>query len=156
VTLGDYDAMYVMSIGGCCSDPGALVSGFESSIVSYLMTGGSFVVQDYQGATNWTSILGFDGSADSFFGPHTNNVTATAEGLTWGFDAVVDSFGNTAHQSYNSSFFESQGYTSLLQNGDGNSVMLVKDLSNVVPEPSTLAISALSLMGLASRRFKKS
>jgi hypothetical protein len=42
-----------------------------------------------------------------------------------------------------------------LSSNDGMGIYLVREDAESVPEPSTLAIFALAIMGLASRRFKK-
>jgi len=100
----------------------------------------------------------FDGSIGSrdplefsaaFFGNDLNNDTLYNHAAVW--DDYIQGSGNLSYGGYTELMGDSNMSSEKVEN---MGVALVRD-SIEVPEPSTLAIFALGMIGLATRRFKK-
>ena len=111
------------------------------------------------------SFSSFGAGSGSFTTDAGGNVVGMSDWRTWqqasGFDSITGDISNAA--------WWLNGRNNVLRNMENRkgvydanvsainmpSSWSVNDASNSVPEPSTLAIFALGMIGLASRRFKK-
>ena len=99
-------------------------------------------------------------STNVIIGPNTNSTVGTTlsgVALTAG-DYWISFSGTNMHFGGTGNAFQ-RGLADLgngtSTNHNGNANFRISTLTNKVPEPTTLAIFALGIMGLASRRFKK-
>ncbi|ASP48542.1 PEP-CTERM sorting domain-containing protein [Cognaticolwellia beringensis] len=107
------------------------------------------------------SIFFSDDQTEAAFGLATNPQTTTFNALLNG--VLVESFSTSTSANNSSQGF--YGFTGILfdeiQVASNSGSALIDNIqfnnssSTAVPEPSTLAIFALGIMGLAARRFKK-
>jgi hypothetical protein len=141
-SLSGFSALFFASPGTCCSDPatdGSLgVAANASAIAAFVSGGGILVVEDFQGAAVWDSILDFTSAPGVTFGSTCSDPgKSTAAGVAAGFtgnsagpNTYVD--GCFIHQAYSDSFFAAQGFTSLIDGGalpSGSGIVLVKGLT---------------------------
>ncbi len=91
-------------------------------------------------------IFGLDADQDGYI-----NVACAYDDYTW-FDDLIDGPENESSWVSMLGDEEASQYTRDTHYSEGG-IVLVRSVS--VPEPSTLAIFALGMIGLASRRFKK-
>lgn len=154
-SLAGYEAVYVDSPVSCCSDPGtAMTGGSAGNLLSYINSGGSLAVGDYAGNSYWDAILGFTG------GPGVEAGTlcydpgmATPLGIAAGFNASYSN-GCFGHQAYDPAFWGGKGFSALFTVQDTPRFSVIEKSSSV-PEPSSLALIALGLAGVAAARRRK-
>lgn len=160
LNLSDYGAIFAASPGGCCSDAGAsqFGAGADVAIANFVQSGGNLAVEDYQGAALWDLALGFSGAAGVL-----NTLTgidpgvSTASGIAFGFSPTY-SEGYFVHQTYDPAFWTAQGYFALQRAGtaDGAFATMASGFQEpgTVPEPGTMALIGLGVMGFAASRRK--
>ena len=134
-------------------------NGYGCSATFGGTTGNSLMMQSAGDDFIWTYGNGnfvFSSGITSFgiqFGSYYGNSEITLNGLSSGVQASGSFFGIASDDN---ATFTNVAYTKSLVYGSFDDVSYSR--SNIiasVPEPSTLAIFALGMIGLASRRFKK-
>jgi len=121
-------------------------------------------VFDFSGPLKFSSIIAISHDYDGMF----SSWEGAVDGLNW-FKTISNTTGNTTWTEVLFDFTSHGtndagtigrgfiGFTRYVTDRDGHDFTLDQALNikNEVPEPSTLAIFALGMIGLASRRFKK-
>jgi hypothetical protein len=160
-SLSGFSALFFASPGRCCNDPSTDTSlgitSNASAVASFLGGGGSVVIENFQGASPWDSILGFPSAPGVIYGTPfpgcSDPGVSTVAGVTAGFigDAAgpnryVDSC--FVHEAYSDSFFSSHGFTSLIDAASlasGSGVLLEQGglTPSTVATPVTTATTAV-------------
>jgi hypothetical protein len=142
-SLAGFSALFFASPGSCCGDPSTDpslgIASNASAIASFVAGGGIIVIEDFQGASAWDSILGFTSAPGVITGtgitcsdPGVSTAAGVAAGFTGnsaGTNTYVDSC--FIHEVYSDSFFAAQGFTSLIDGANfpsGTGVVLTRGL----------------------------
>lgn len=162
-SLSSYSAILFQS--PCCSDPAARLNGFQASVDAFVDSGGGIYIEDYQGNAIWDSILNIavtSVAAKVAVGfPSATCIdpgTSTASGIAFGFNPSYTN-GCFVHQTYVNSFWTGEGYFALQTGNGGQFVTMAKGFADPgkVPEPASIALVGLALLGLgAARRARRS
>lgn len=181
-TLSNYAAVYFEGDAGDNEGPegdtAIMAAGAASTVSAYVSGGGTVMIEDYSGGAAWDSIVGTTGGANTHvagaFGGSlvtssscTDNETVTALGTANGF-TQPPAIGCWEHQAYDESFFGGLGFTlsffdaapNMVSSKTGWSGLLSTGvtLTGATPEPGTLLLLAVGLIGvfvLAGRRSRR-
>jgi PEP-CTERM motif len=184
LSTNDYSALYIMAIGGCCSQNLAGASAFATEIGAFYAAGGSVAIQNYTGG-DWSfvdailatppagTVRGFSTGGG---GPGcTDGEVFNAQGILKGF-TQPPALGCWEHQAYDNDYFVTQlKFLSLVDsdpaygftNGGSAFLALGGGLGDpgctnpagcdpdLVPEPTTLGLLGASLIGFVGSRRRK-
>jgi hypothetical protein len=148
-TLDGIDLLFINN--GCCSSAGQPYSISEIAIINtFLGAGGTL------GFLSEPTSLGSTPALNLFLSSLGSSMSFGAHQQISGLATINPSFLSVGVSSFQlNSFAEVIGGTAAFSL-NGKAGVAFEALPNVsVPEPSTLAIFALGMIGLASRRFKK-
>ncbi len=174
--FGVYSAVYVQSPGGCCSER-PVSAADQAAIAAFVAAGGSVAVQDYTGGL--AAMLGFDAPQSELAG---YDIGAGGLGGPSCFDTEVflpsalskgftqpGALGCWGHQAYDMDYFGALGFVSLVDSGRefaalGSGVWssflakggVLGGGGGSVPEPSTVLLASIALLGLAAARRRRS
>jgi len=149
---------HLIQLGGSSTSNNVLDKFFGSSFGNgSALIGNHFITSDAFG----TAFEGYTGFIDDESSTHGYNTASLLS--AWGGKSIMANAGQTSvwQGTYGSGSFTYLGYDYCCSTGVSTRAAWseVLDISitgtTSVPEPSTLAIFALGIMGLASRRFKK-
>lgn len=171
--LSNYVAVYFQAQFGCCTENDNLIAAAadKAAVASYLSSGGTIMIGDYNGGAAWDFALGTSGGAAN----HVQGVggtlggsncsdgeQVTATGIANGFSQppVINCWTHQAYDQagffgglgFTSSFFDAgadytPGFSSLLSNG--------RTVTGSVPEPTSLALLVIGALGAAALRRKQ-
>jgi hypothetical protein len=173
--LSDYSAVYIESVGGCCTQADTSISAADATAIGAAEAAGLNVsIENYGGGPGWGPILpaAVDALPSSDFGGITDFGTAggpgctdsevfNAQGLAKGFTqpAVLGCY---EHQGYMTSAFTPLGFISLVDadpaffGTDGSALLALGGPLGTpgppgapVPEPSTIIMLGSGLLTLA-------
>jgi hypothetical protein len=174
VDLTQYSGLYIGSPGSCCSENDAAVAdaSVQAAILAFHDLGRSIAIENYQGGSAFSFLLGFSMSTPDIIGYGTTSGEScfdgnqiTAAGTVFGLGSgQLPSIGCFGHQAYSSAFMVAHGfgynladnptypgYTVVASNGGGG---IIETLPGGVPEPATwaLMISGFGMVGMGLRR----
>jgi hypothetical protein len=171
LTLSNYSAIYIESVGGCCIPDQTVLNGFGAEVSAFVAAGGNLSIENYSGGSYDGVVPGGaapNGSVEGYAvsnggvgsGPScTDGETVTALGISKGFSQppVDDCW---SHQAYENSYWAPLGYIDLIHSsadfvfGDGTSNgssflalggTLGAPTPTGVPEPATWAMMLLGI-----------
>lgn len=164
--MSPYSGVYVDGTGGCCSDAGGgMAAGAAAVLSAFVGGGGSLGIGNFQGNDFWDAILGFDALPGVTSGADgvlcEDPGLSTPGGILFGFNPSYTE-GCFVHQTYDPTFWASKGYFALQTDGAdfgrlGDWVTMATgfvDPGTKVPEPSTMALLGISLLGFLGLRRK--
>jgi hypothetical protein len=175
--LAQYAALYFTALNGCCSENDAVITapGAQAAVAAYLAGGGTVMIENYTGDSNWDFAVGTSGNGNahiagflgSLGGPVCDDgETVTATGIANGF-TQPGIIGCWTHQAYQESFFGPLGFTknffdsgAVFQSLPGApfSSLLSNGVTQTgkVPEPASFVLIVGSIAGLGLLRLKRS
>lgn len=182
--LSNFSAVYIESVGGCCTqamDPGSgnqISAADVTAIGAAEVLGLNVTIENYGGGPQWGAILpaGVNALAASNFGGITGFGTAggpgctdgevfNANGLSKGF-SQPPALGCYEHQAYRTSAFTPLGFISLVDadpaffGADGSALLalggpLGTPAPSTVPEPGTLLLFGSSFVGMGGISWRR-
>ncbi len=128
--LLDYSALYIASPGTCCSES-PLSTADAATVAGFLSAGRSVAIEDYQGGSQFDSIVGLTGALAGTGNSHVAGSGGGYPGLGSCFDgnivapggaayglgpvgSAVPNLGCFGHQAYQASFFDPLGFTTYI------------------------------------------
>jgi hypothetical protein len=185
VTLSDFSALYIESPGGCCSADNTVLNGFGAEVNAFIAAGGNLSIENYNGGDYDGVVPGGIAPAGSIDGVGTatgpfctDGERVNAIGMLKGFtQPPID--GCWSHQGYENSYWLAQGYISLIDSatdatdaasggfggggftfGDGTQIgssllAIGGTLGAPVPEPESIAMFGIAVVGMAALRRRR-
>jgi len=165
----NYSAVYIESVGGCCTQADTSITAAQETIIGAAEAlGVNLGIENYGGGPAWGPILpaAVDALPSSDFGgitdfgtaggpTCTDNEVVNAVGLAKGF-IQPPVLGCYEHEGYMTSAFTALGFTSLFNadpayfGANGSALLGTGTLSAGTPEPGTLMTMGVGLVGLAA------